>query len=132
MALLWCTHERAGETGGGKKFVLREVASAKPKKPKSNAFFFYSHDIRFLVKTVSIEEKRQMIAMLPEYTRHLAEQPGSTVACRGSLTQRRTRRRRACRRPIPTAVRRAPPGGGAARTRRRGCWGGGVARSSSR
>jgi len=43
--------------GSGKKFVLREVAT----NSKSNSFFFYSHDIRFLVKTISIEVSSQAI-----------------------------------------------------------------------
>ena len=45
---------KPGGGGGGnpKKFVLREVSM----KSKSNSFFFYSHDVRFLVKTISVRE----------------------------------------------------------------------------
>ena len=37
----------------------------------SGSFFFFSHDNRFLIKTLLSEEKQKMLAMLDDYVQHI-------------------------------------------------------------
>jgi hypothetical protein len=37
----------------------------------SGSFFFFSHDNRFLIKTLQAEEKRKLIAMMVKYIEHI-------------------------------------------------------------
>ena len=37
----------------------------------SGSFFFFSHDQRFLIKTMSAEEKKKMLKMLDDYIEHI-------------------------------------------------------------
>jgi 1-phosphatidylinositol-4-phosphate 5-kinase len=37
----------------------------------SGSFFFFSHDNRFLIKTLLSEEKQKMLAMLDDYVSHI-------------------------------------------------------------
>jgi len=38
---------------------------------KSGSFFFFSHDNKFLIKTMKKSEKMKMIDMLDEYVQHI-------------------------------------------------------------
>ena len=38
---------------------------------KSGSFFFFSHDNKFLIKTMKKEEKRIMLGMLDDYINHI-------------------------------------------------------------
>ena len=38
---------------------------------KSGSFFFFSHDNKFLIKTMKKAEKMKMIDMLDEYVQHI-------------------------------------------------------------
>ena len=55
------------------QLVLREISTTGT----DGSFFFYSHDIRFVVKTISTEEQHQMTVMLPTYYRYLKRYPRS-------------------------------------------------------
>jgi len=35
------------------------------------AFFFYTHDCRYIIKTITLQEHRTMLKMLPEYHQHI-------------------------------------------------------------
>jgi hypothetical protein len=37
----------------------------------SGSFFFFSHDNRFLIKTLQSEEKHKMLSMLDDYVDHI-------------------------------------------------------------
>jgi hypothetical protein len=37
----------------------------------SGSFFFFSHDNRFLIKTLQSEEKHKMLAMLDDYVNYI-------------------------------------------------------------
>jgi hypothetical protein len=46
----------------------------------SGSFFFFSHDRRFIVKTISSEEHKFLIRILPNLYRYFLEQPNSLIA----------------------------------------------------
>ena len=41
----------------------------------SGSFFFFSHDRRFIIKTMTNEELHLFLKMLPNYELHLTENP---------------------------------------------------------
>ena len=43
------------------------VFQAGEGKGKSNSFFFFSYDNKFIIKTLQGEEKKNLIGMLDEY-----------------------------------------------------------------
>ena len=61
---------------------LREL----PSPGKSGSVFFLSDDDRFLVKTVSKEEMRSLLRMLPEYVAHVTR-PGAAGAAVGAAAE---------------------------------------------
>lgn len=48
---------------------------------KSGEFFFYSHNKKYMIKTVSKQECRTMMDMLPGYYKHVMNQP-NTLLCK--------------------------------------------------
>ena len=50
-----------------RKMVFKAGESAG----KSGSFFFFSHDNKFLIKTMKKEEKRIMLGMLDDYINHI-------------------------------------------------------------
>ena len=60
---------------------LREL----PSPGKSGSVFFLSDDDRFLVKTVSREEMRSLLRMLPEYVAHVTRPAGAAGAAGAAL-----------------------------------------------
>ena len=46
----------------------------------SGSFFFFSHDRRFIIKTMTDEELKLFLKMLPDYELHLTEHPDSIIS----------------------------------------------------
>ena len=46
----------------------------------SGSFFFFSHDRRFIIKTMTDEELKLFLKMLPDYELHLTENPESIIS----------------------------------------------------
>ena len=57
----------------------RDVLDAKYGEGKSGAFFYFTHDSKYLVKTISKEEASFLIDILPNYVRHLSENPNTVI-----------------------------------------------------
>ena len=49
---------------------------------KSGSFFFFSHDNRFLIKTMKNAEKMKMIEMLDEYVQHIQDSQNTSLLTR--------------------------------------------------
>ena len=47
---------------------------------KSGSFFFFSHDHKFIVKTMVIDELKLYLKLLPQFTEHFKENPRSLLA----------------------------------------------------
>jgi len=47
---------------------------------RSGSFFFFSHDKRFIIKTMTSSELKLMIKILPDYVKHFKEHPDSLIA----------------------------------------------------
>lgn len=46
----------------------------------SGSFFFFSHDRRFIIKTMTTEELKLFLKQLPDYELHLNENPQSIIS----------------------------------------------------
>ena len=46
----------------------------------SGSFFFFSHDRRFIIKTMTDDELKLFLKMLPDYELHLTENPDSVIS----------------------------------------------------
>ena len=46
----------------------------------SGSFFFFSHDKKYIIKTMSKSEIKVMLNILPNYIEHLRKTPGSLIA----------------------------------------------------
>jgi len=57
---------------------MRNVAE-RVSEGRSGSFFYYSHDGKFMVKTVSRPESEAMRAMLPDYYSYVLENPDTSV-----------------------------------------------------
>jgi 1-phosphatidylinositol-4-phosphate 5-kinase len=49
---------------------------------KSGSFFFFSHDKRFLIKTLQGDEKKKMLLMLDSYLEHIKISGGKSLLAR--------------------------------------------------
>jgi len=58
----------------------KAVFKAGESQGKSGSFFFFSHDRRFIIKTMFQDELDIMMENLPEYFEHLKENPDSLIA----------------------------------------------------
>jgi len=47
---------------------------------RSGSFFFFSHDSRFIIKTISSEELKLFLKILPSYHQHIKNNPKSLIA----------------------------------------------------
>ena len=47
---------------------------------KSGSFFFFSHDRKFIIKTMTDEELKFFLKILPDYELHLKENPDSIIS----------------------------------------------------
>jgi hypothetical protein len=56
------------------------VFKAKESAGKSGSFFFFSHDNKFLIKTMNEDEFETFRGVLPQYLLHFAENPNSLIA----------------------------------------------------
>ena len=64
----------------GPHFNYKAVFKAGESQGKSGSFFFFSHDRKFIIKTMFQEELNIMIQKLPEYFVHLKTHPNSIIA----------------------------------------------------
>lgn len=46
---------------------------------KSGSFFYYTHDYRFIIKTIRHAEYKYLLQILPKYFRHIMEYPNSHI-----------------------------------------------------
>jgi len=58
----------------------KQVFNAGEGAGKSGSFFFFSHDRKYIIKTMSAEEIDVMLKILPNYLEHLRKTPGSLIA----------------------------------------------------
>jgi 1-phosphatidylinositol-4-phosphate 5-kinase len=58
----------------------KSVFKAKESAGKSGSFFFFSFDLRFIIKTMNSSEKKVFIDALPSYMLHLKQNPQSLIA----------------------------------------------------
>jgi len=56
------------------------VFQAGESQGKSGSFFFFSHDKKFIIKTMYPEELEVFMEALPDYFSHLKENPNSLIA----------------------------------------------------
>jgi 1-phosphatidylinositol-4-phosphate 5-kinase len=56
------------------------VFKAKESAGKSGSFFFFSHDKKFLLKTMNDSEMKVFKEMLPQYLNHLHKNKDSLLA----------------------------------------------------
>jgi hypothetical protein len=61
-------------------FNQDQVFKAGEGAGRSGSFFFFSHDSRFIIKTMTESERKQFICILPEYAEHLHLNPNSLLA----------------------------------------------------
>lgn len=69
------------------KFNRDMVFKAGTGAGRSGSFFFFSHDKKFIIKTVSKNELNIMLELIPEYANHFMSNPDSLLAkCLGLFT----------------------------------------------
>ena len=56
------------------------VFKAGESQGKSGSFFFFSHDKKFIIKTMFQEELNIMMEKLPDYFNHIQQNPESLIA----------------------------------------------------
>jgi hypothetical protein len=61
------------------KFNRDMIFKAGEGAGRSGSFFFFSHDSKFVVKTVSQTELKLILRMMPNYTKHLMENKSSLL-----------------------------------------------------
>lgn len=61
-------------------FNQDQVFKAGEGAGRSGSFFFFSHDSRFIIKTMTQKEQNQFVCILPEYADHLYQNPNSLLA----------------------------------------------------
>jgi hypothetical protein len=61
------------------KFNRDMVFKAGEGAGRSGSFFFFSHDQRYIVKTISMSELKLLMRMLPSYEEHLKDNPDSLL-----------------------------------------------------
>lgn len=59
---------------------ISQVFKAKESAGKSGSFFFFSHDKKFLIKTMNERELKVFLDALPDYLSHLQKNPFSLIA----------------------------------------------------
>ena len=57
-----------------------QVFQAGESQGKSGSFFFFSHDRKFIIKTMYDDELKVFLQALPDYFKHLKANPGSLIA----------------------------------------------------
>lgn len=62
------------------KFNEDQVFKAGEGAGRSGSFFFFSHDSRFIIKTMTEGERKLFQCILPEYANHLDQNPNSLLA----------------------------------------------------
>lgn len=58
----------------------KQVFNAGEGAGKSGSFFFFSHDRKYIIKTMNAEEIQVMLKILPNYIEHLRKTPNSLIA----------------------------------------------------
>ena len=62
------------------KFNRDMVFKAGTGAGRSGSFFFFSHDKKFIIKTMTKSELKVMMNLLPQYSDHFKNCPGSLIA----------------------------------------------------
>jgi hypothetical protein len=60
----------------------RKVFQAGEGAGKSGSFFFFSHDNRFIIKTMSVGERNRMLSMLDDYIEHIKASDNKSLLAR--------------------------------------------------
>ena len=60
----------------------QKVFKAGQSAGKSGSFFFFSHDNRFLIKTLRSSEKNKMLGMLDDYVAHIKQTDNKSLLAR--------------------------------------------------
>jgi len=58
----------------------KQIFSSGEAAGASGSFFFFSHDQRFIIKTMSVSERKRMIKMLPDLYMHFKNNPDSLLS----------------------------------------------------
>mmetsp|Transcript_38162 Transcript_38162/g.27716 ORF Transcript_38162/g.27716 Transcript_38162/m.27716 type:complete len:82 (-) Transcript_38162:300-545(-) len=58
----------------------KQIFSSGEAAGASGSFFFFNHDHRFIIKTMSSKERNKMIDMLPKLFKHLSENKDSLIS----------------------------------------------------
>lgn len=61
-------------------FNTKQVFKAGSGSGKSGSFFFMTHDKRFMIKTMTKDELKVMLDILPSYIKHHQDNPTSLIA----------------------------------------------------
>lgn len=62
------------------QFNTNSVFKAGEGAGRSGSFFFFSHDNRFIIKTMSTEEMGWLHQIMPQYVNHFIQNPTSLIA----------------------------------------------------
>lgn len=62
------------------KFNRESVFKAGEGAGRSGSFFFFSHDRKFIIKTISIEERDLFLKLLPAFSDHYFQNKNSLLA----------------------------------------------------
>lgn len=71
---------RIMETSLAPELNRQQVFNAGKGAGKSGSFFFFSHDKKYIIKTMTSEEVQVMLRILPGYVDHLRRSPNSLIA----------------------------------------------------
>ena len=73
-------HRKVLHTSLSPKFNLEQVFKAGEGAGKSGSFFFFSHDKKFIIKTMTDEELELFRKLQPELSKHYQKNPMSLLA----------------------------------------------------
>ena len=62
------------------KFNYDTIFRAGEGSGRSGSFFFFSHDKKFIIKTLTSEELDLYLAILPKFIKHFKKHPRSQIA----------------------------------------------------
>ena len=62
------------------KFNREQVFKAGEGAGSSGSFFFFSHDRKFIIKTMTSSELKSFLPIVPDYLRHYKENPNSLMS----------------------------------------------------
>ena len=62
------------------KYNREKIFQAGEGSGRSGSFFFFSHDNRFIIKTLTKTEMELQLRILPDYLKHFSSNPNSLIA----------------------------------------------------